>query len=533
MISDTKLDFWIKNNYNVIMEGRHGVGKTMKTIAAFERNGLRWLYFSAATMDPWVDFIGVPKERLEGSFAYLDLVRPRFIEEDAVDAIFFDEYNRSPAKVRDAVMELIQFKSINGKRLKNLKIVWAAINPHTEDAEYEVEKIDPAQMDRFHVQIQVPYVLDIPYLKAKYPKINIDSVVSWWNELPEKERFKVSPRRVDYALDMHSKEGDLADVLPKSANITKLRTYLSIGTTEDYLKQLYTKRVDSTTRREIRRIDFFRVALPYIEANQRYIEYFIPFCTREAQVIALLEAPNVRAHVMSRFAEDADLRKMLLMFYRANADMLLEKPQKPQKPPLQKSAKAAMQRRELKRELLKEIAMRFARLGFSKYASNILRVQVPLIPILISPKDSDKALAKLSAKPNMRVLVKDVSDFERQLLACLVAPKDMTLERATSILRVLDRAINDSAETVGKQLTKIYRVDLLRVLLEAGSAYMWYRYLELNNWKATTRDFRQQFPTLMRQLKRNKTLDEALTPMFLTAIMAEAMLRNQAQLKAA
>ena len=40
-----------------------------------------------------------------------------------------DEFSRAHKKVRNAVMELIQFKSINGRKFKNLKIVWAAINP--------------------------------------------------------------------------------------------------------------------------------------------------------------------------------------------------------------------------------------------------------------------------------------------------------------------------------------------------------------------------------------------------------------------
>ena len=133
MISNTKLDFWIQNNYNVILRGRHGVGKTACIKEAFDRNNLKWLYFSASTMDPWVDFIGVPKEKVENGISYLDLVRPKAFAEDEVEALFFDEYNRSASKIRNAVMELIQFKSINGKQFKNLKIVWAAINPEDKD----------------------------------------------------------------------------------------------------------------------------------------------------------------------------------------------------------------------------------------------------------------------------------------------------------------------------------------------------------------------------------------------------------------
>ena len=57
--------------------------------------------------------------------SYLDLVRPQEFQDDEVEAIFMDEFSRHK-KVRNAVMELIQFKSINGRKFKNLKIVWAA-----------------------------------------------------------------------------------------------------------------------------------------------------------------------------------------------------------------------------------------------------------------------------------------------------------------------------------------------------------------------------------------------------------------------
>lgn len=130
----------VENKMNILLKGAHGVGKTAMVKAAFDAAGLKWKYYSAATMDPWVDFIGVPKEKVdEHGNAYLDLVRPRDLAADDVEAIFFDELNRAPKKVRNAVMELIQFKSINGKKFNNLKIVWAAINPDDEDGTYDVE----------------------------------------------------------------------------------------------------------------------------------------------------------------------------------------------------------------------------------------------------------------------------------------------------------------------------------------------------------------------------------------------------------
>jgi hypothetical protein len=95
MIHDQKLDFWIKNQYNVLMTGKHGVGKTSLILEAFNRHNLKWVYFSAATMDPWVDLIGVPKEKIDANGnTYLDLVRPKAFQDNEVEAIFMDEFKK-------------------------------------------------------------------------------------------------------------------------------------------------------------------------------------------------------------------------------------------------------------------------------------------------------------------------------------------------------------------------------------------------------------------------------------------------------
>lgn len=119
MIPQQKLDFWVENNMNVLLKAKHGVGKTHIITDTFKRHNLNYLYFSGSTMDPWVDFVGVPKEFTdENGVTFLDLVRPKSFAYDDVQAIFIDELNRSPAKVRNAIMELLQFKSINGKKIQ-------------------------------------------------------------------------------------------------------------------------------------------------------------------------------------------------------------------------------------------------------------------------------------------------------------------------------------------------------------------------------------------------------------------------------
>jgi len=244
MILDTGLlKLYASNGFNVLLSGRHGVGKTaiIKEVFSETFGEDNWAYFSAATMDAWVDFVGVPKAvtRKDG-MEVIELIRPARFADDDVQAIFFDEFNRAPAKVRNAVMELIQFKSINGRKFNNLKVIWAAINPFSEDAGgYDVEQIDPAQLDRFQVQIDVPYKIDRPYMKAKHGAI-ATPFVEWWNALDKEMQYKISPRRLEDALCVYNVKGNLEHVLPKESNLASLRDRIMKVSLDDEWKDVVT-----------------------------------------------------------------------------------------------------------------------------------------------------------------------------------------------------------------------------------------------------------------------------------------------------
>lgn len=224
---EKKFDFWVQHNMNVLLVGEHGIGKTEMVKAAFERNNLKWRYFSAATMDPWVDFVGVPKEKVgENGESYLDLIRPLEFQDGSVEILFFDEFNRAPGKVRNAVMELLQFKSVNGRKFPNLRAVWAAINPYDEEETYDVDRLDPAQEDRFHVKFQLPSTPCKQYFRDKYGTTLGERAVEWWNRLPDECKKITSPRRLDYCMDYYTKGGDVTDVLDKQTRPTVLVKHL-------------------------------------------------------------------------------------------------------------------------------------------------------------------------------------------------------------------------------------------------------------------------------------------------------------------
>jgi len=240
LMNMSMLEHYVKTGRNVLFEGHRGVGKTATIDGVFTMCGLRWKYFSAPTMDPWVDLVGVPKviER-EGRRSVTELIRPWYIEDDVYDAIFFDELNRASSKTLDAVLELIQFKSINGHKLNNLKCVWGAINPYDDTGTYNVEELDPALIDRFHCYIKFPYKIDEDYFRGKYPSI-ASYFIDWWNALPADAQAKVSPRRLEYLVEGYLDGSRLEDIVapePGKINIKELRDSIKAIPFKDLLAQ--------------------------------------------------------------------------------------------------------------------------------------------------------------------------------------------------------------------------------------------------------------------------------------------------------
>lgn len=312
--NDSNIDFWIQNNLNVLLRGKHGVGKTARILDAWNRNKLKYQYFSASTMDPWVDFIGVPKERVdENGKSYLDLVRPKAFQDDAVEAIFLDEFNRSSKKVRNAVMELIQFKSINGKKFNNLKIVWAAINPEEEEVnKYDVEALDPAQMDRFHVIINVPYAPDADFFRGKYGRDQADIALQWWKEtLKDNEKDMVSPRRLDYLLDVFNKGGDIKPLVHSSISLLPLTQQLKNGPISKQVDTLFAAKDMMGAKKFLFGENNYNNAINYVLKKRELMEFFLPLLSNEKTIVLMNQHKQVAQYVFGNYDGFRDIIQQL------------------------------------------------------------------------------------------------------------------------------------------------------------------------------------------------------------------------------
>jgi hypothetical protein len=185
-----------RSRFNVLLTGTHGVGKTTLCKRIQEDLGIgRVKYYSASTLDPWVDVVGVPRPSPDDPETLL-FSRPKDLLQ--AEWVIFDEINRSHSKVQNAVLEMVQFRSVNGVPLQNLRMVWGMQNPPTP--QYQVNELDPALTDRFHARITLTASPSATYYQAVcgIPADTATALVEWWTrDLNEDQHHLVTPRTLE------------------------------------------------------------------------------------------------------------------------------------------------------------------------------------------------------------------------------------------------------------------------------------------------------------------------------------------------
>ncbi|NLF17882.1 MAG: AAA domain-containing protein [Lentisphaerae bacterium] len=189
------LETAIRSGLNVLIEGAHGCGKTSAVRLAAEAMGLRLKYFSASTLDPFVDLVGLPVPSV-GADGRLLISYHRNAEVLDCEVLFFDELNRAHSKTLNAVLEIIQFHTLNGEALPRLRAVIAACNP--PEPRYQVERLDPALIDRFHLWLEFTAGPDKGWFEQQFGAVG-KALCAWYKaDLDEAQRQAVSPRKLEH-----------------------------------------------------------------------------------------------------------------------------------------------------------------------------------------------------------------------------------------------------------------------------------------------------------------------------------------------
>lgn len=314
---NTATDFWIKQKLNVLLIGEKGTGKSSVIIDAFNRNfgklGEHWLYFSAATLDPFIDLIGIPKEKIIGGESFIHLVRPEFfLKAKEIRGVVLDEINRCAPKVSNAVLEFIQFKSVNGYLFPNLEVVWAAANPFDEENRYAVERMDEALEDRFQVQYRVDYKLSEDYFLDKFGATLAMPAIEWWKQLKDDVKRLCSPRRLDYALEMFQAGGNLRHILHENTNIMKLADLLNNGSVESRLNEIFDKSTASI-KKMFSNANVLEDTPDYLNNNTKFFEKFMPIIAEiNAEFVAKQLSHKNVAQFVALAKDHESIKKVLL-----------------------------------------------------------------------------------------------------------------------------------------------------------------------------------------------------------------------------
>jgi MoxR-like ATPase len=154
----------------VLLRGRHGVGKSQVVYQLAANANLPVVERRASQMTEG-DLVGLPS--IDGnrtSFNPPDWFKTAC--EEPV-CLFLDEVDRATLEVRQGIFELTDSRKLNGHHLHPDTIVFAAINGGEHGEQYQVNEMDPAELDRWSVWDVEPTVEDW----LAWGKDNVDNLM--------------------------------------------------------------------------------------------------------------------------------------------------------------------------------------------------------------------------------------------------------------------------------------------------------------------------------------------------------------------
>ena len=120
----------------------------------------------------------------------------------------------------------------------------------------------------------------------------------------------VSPRRLEYALNLHSVQGDLRDVLPMESGVSKLLQSLKEGPTGEKLSKLMRGDDAEEARTWLQNENNFASATKYIVESKTLMEWFVKLMSKEKIVSLMSQNDKVFKFVISNVLEVRPFREI-------------------------------------------------------------------------------------------------------------------------------------------------------------------------------------------------------------------------------
>ena len=178
--------------FPVLMRGRHGIGKSQVVYQLAKTFNLPVVERRASQMTEG-DLIGLPS--INGNATAWN--PPNWFKYACSNAclLFFDEVDRATQEVRQGLFELTDSRKLNGFKLHEDVLIFAAINGGEHGANYQVSDMDPAELDRYTVFDLEPTVEDwLAWAKSRVETIVWDFVNQNRNHLEHND--DVEPNKV-------------------------------------------------------------------------------------------------------------------------------------------------------------------------------------------------------------------------------------------------------------------------------------------------------------------------------------------------
>jgi hypothetical protein len=142
------VDYVVKVRKPVLLRGRHGIGKSTVVYQYADKIGLPVVERRASQMTEG-DLVGLPSiSDNSTSFNPPDWFKAAC---DSPVVLFLDEVDRATIEVRQGIFELTDSRKLNGHKLHDDTVIFAAVNGGEHGAQYQVGEMDPAELDRWTV----------------------------------------------------------------------------------------------------------------------------------------------------------------------------------------------------------------------------------------------------------------------------------------------------------------------------------------------------------------------------------------------
>lgn len=142
----------IPENQNILLAGKHGIGKSQILTKFYEEKGMKVVPLFLGQMSDPGDLIGLLNKNEETGKT--EFMPPYwFPTDDKPIVLFLDELNRARPEILQTIMDLALNKTLAGKKLPKGSRIISAVNSGDE---YQLTDLDPALVSRFNVFEFVP-----------------------------------------------------------------------------------------------------------------------------------------------------------------------------------------------------------------------------------------------------------------------------------------------------------------------------------------------------------------------------------------